>query len=118
MASVSPTTFDGSAFEPERGVQNEAGAKLDFFGVRISSTLAVYHLTKENILTPDPDYPGFSIQIGEQRSRGAEVDIAGEVLPGFRLIGSYAYTDAEIVKSDPEREGNRPANVPEHTGSV
>jgi iron complex outermembrane receptor protein len=70
------------------------------------------------VLTPDPDNPGFSIQIGEQRSRGVELDLAGEVLPGFRLLGSYAYTDAKIVKSDADREGNRPANVPEHTGSV
>ena len=92
--------------------------KFDLFGGRISSTLALYQVTRENIPSPAPDHPGFSIQIGEQRSRGVELDIAGEVLPGLRLIGSYAYTDAKITKSDPEREGNRLANVPEHTSSL
>jgi iron complex outermembrane receptor protein len=112
------TTFDGAGFDPEEGVQYEGGVKLDLFGGRLSSTLAVYHLTRENVLTADPDHPGFSIQTGEQRSRGVEVDIAGEVLPGFRLIGSYAYTDAKITKSNSGTQGNRPANVPFHTGSV
>ena len=112
------TTFDGNAFEPEEGIQYEGGVKLDLFGGRITSTLAAYHLTKENVVTADPDHPDFGIQIGEQRSRGVEVDIAGEVLPGLRLIGSYAYTDAKITESNDGTQGNRPANVPEHTGSV
>jgi iron complex outermembrane receptor protein len=47
-----------------------------------------------------------------------EVDVAGEVLPGLRLIAAYAYTDAEITKSNAGNEGNRPANVSAHTGSV
>jgi iron complex outermembrane recepter protein len=112
------TTFDGAAFEPERGVQYEAGVKLQFLGGKLSSTLAVYELTRENVLTPDPANPGFSIQEGEQRSRGVEVDVAGEVLPGLRLIATYAYTDAEITQSTAGTEGNRPANVPPHTGSI
>jgi iron complex outermembrane receptor protein len=112
------TAFDGAAFEPERGVQYEGGVKLDFLGGRLSATVAVYQLTKENVLTADPDHPGFSTQIGEQRSRGVEVDVAGEILPGLRLIASYAYTRAKITKNDPATEGKTPANVPRHTGSV
>jgi iron complex outermembrane receptor protein len=111
-------SFDGAAFEPERGVQYEAGVKLELLGGKITSTLAVYELTRENVLTPDPANPGFNVQEGEQRSRGVEVDVAGEVLPGLRLIGTYAYTDAEITKSTAGNEGNRPANVPRHTGTL
>jgi iron complex outermembrane recepter protein len=112
------TTFGGQAFDPEEGVQYEGGVKLDLFGGRLTSTLAVYHLTRENVLTPDPDHPTFSIQVGEQRSRGVELDVAATVLPGLRLIGSYAYTDAKITRSNDGSQGNRPANVPTNTGSV
>jgi iron complex outermembrane receptor protein len=112
------TTFDGSAFEPERGEQYEAGVKLELFRGRLSATLAAYHLTKENVLTGDRAHPGFSVQVGEQRSRGVELDVAGEVLPGLRVIGAYAYTDARITRSNSGIEGNRPANVPMHSGSV
>jgi iron complex outermembrane receptor protein len=112
------TTFDGSAFDPERGVQYEVGVKLELLGGKLLSTVAYYHLTRQNILTPDPAHRGFSIQDGEQRSQGVELDVSGEVLPGFRLIASYAFTDAEITKSNSGTAGNRPANVPAHTGSL
>jgi iron complex outermembrane receptor protein len=111
-------TFEGDAFDPEEGVQYEGGVKFELFGGRMLSTVAIYHLTKENILTPDPVNIGFSIQEGEQRSRGIEFDISGEVLPGFRLIASYSYIQAKITESNSGNEGNRPANVPEHTGSI
>jgi iron complex outermembrane receptor protein len=115
---VAGTTFDGAAFEPERGVQYEGGVKLDVLGGRLTSTVAIYQLTKENVLTADPDHPGFSTQIGEQRSRGVEVDVAGEILPGLRVIAAYAYTRAKITRNDELTQGKVPANVPTHTGSV
>jgi iron complex outermembrane receptor protein len=119
---VSGTTRTGSVFKPETGEQYEGGIKVDLFDGRITATLAGYQLTKQNILTPDPVDTTFSIQLGEQRSRGFEFDLAGEVLPGLRTIASYAYTDTEITKSTPQFDidiqGNRPANVPKHTGSV
>jgi iron complex outermembrane recepter protein len=112
------TTFEGSGFEPERGVQYEGGLKFDLLGGRFSGTIAAYQLTRENVLTSDPDHPGFSIQEGEQRSRGLEVDLAGQLLPGLRLLTSYAYTDARITRSNTDTQGNRPANVPRHTGTA
>jgi iron complex outermembrane receptor protein len=111
-------TFHGRDFEPEEGVQYEGGMKFDLFGGRLSSTLALYHLTREDVQTSNPDHPTFSTQTGEQRRRGVEVDIAGNIVPGFRLIGSYAYTDAKITKTISGTQGNWSANVPEHTGSV
>jgi iron complex outermembrane receptor protein len=43
-------------------------------------------------LTTDPDDPDFSIQTGEQTSRGVELDVAGEISPGWNIIATYAYT--------------------------
>jgi iron complex outermembrane recepter protein len=119
---VAGTTRTGSQLKPEKGEQYEGGLKFEFFGSRLTSTLAGYQLTKKNVPTPDPLDETFSVQIGEQRSRGFEFDISGELFPGFRVISSYAYTDARITKSTPQFGfdivGNRPANVPENTGSV
>jgi iron complex outermembrane recepter protein len=118
------TTRTGSALKPETGEQWESGLKFEFFDGRLTSTLAAYHLTKQNVTAtdPDPDFSEFSVQIGEQRSRGFEFDLAGEVFPGFRLITSYAFTDAKILKSAPlfdiDVEGNRRANVPKHSGTL
>jgi iron complex outermembrane receptor protein len=92
------------------GVKTELG--------RLSSTLAFYNTTLSNILTTDPDNPNFSIQVGEQRSQGIEFDIAGELLPGWKVIAGYAYTNAEITKDNRFPVGNRLNNVPHHSASL
>ncbi|MEH2081941.1 MAG: TonB-dependent receptor [Nostoc sp.] len=84
---------DNSVFEPQRGTQYEVGVKADLSD-RLSATLAAYQIAKTNVLTTDLNNPSFSIQVGEQRSRGVELDIAGEILTGWKIIAAYAYTDA------------------------
>ncbi|MDF5708872.1 MAG: TonB-dependent siderophore receptor [Nostoc sp. S4] len=117
---VSGADKNGDAFEPERGTGYEVGIKGDFLNNRLSSTLAFYTVTKTNVTTADPTDPtgNFSIQVGEQRARGIEFDIAGEILPGWKVIGSYAYTDPEITQDNTYPVGNTLANTPRHTGSL
>jgi iron complex outermembrane recepter protein len=115
------TTSDGETLEPERGTQYEIGARTELLDGRLSTNLAFYDLTKINIADTDPNDPTstFFVPIGEQRSRGVELDVAGEILPGWNLIASYAYTDAEITEGTfGVPDGSRPANVPEHSGSL
>lgn len=107
----------GEAFEPERGTQYEVGVKVDV-NDDLFLTLAAFHLTKTNVLTSDLDDPDFSIQVGEQRSQGVEFNAIGEILPGWNVIASYAYTDAEITEDNTLPEGSRLANVAEHTASL
>ena len=113
---------DGRAFEPSRGTQYEVGVKTDFLDGKLSTTLAAYQLTKTNVLTPDPDpqraVQGFSVQTGEQQSRGIELDIAGEILPGLKVIGSYTYTDAKVTEDNVTLVGNRLNGVPENQVSL
>jgi iron complex outermembrane recepter protein len=115
---VSGASADRQPFEPERGTQYEIGVKADLLDGRLFSTLALYHLTRTNVLTPDLDEPGFNIQTGEQRSQGIEFDVTGEILPGWNIIATYAYTDAEITEDNLLQEGNQLANAPEHAASV
>jgi iron complex outermembrane receptor protein len=119
--SFQPTfgsNLNGEAFKPARGTQYEVGAKADFLDGKLSATLAAYQLTRSNITTPDPNDPNFSIQVGEQRSRGIELDITGRILPGWNVTASYAYTDAEITEDNVFAEGNRLTNVPTHQASL
>ncbi|MBF2047905.1 MAG: TonB-dependent siderophore receptor [Elainella sp. C42_A2020_010] len=109
---------DGTPFEPTTGEQFEIGVKTEFLDGRLAATVALYDITRQNVLTDDPDRPNFRIQVGEQRSRGVEFDVAGEILPGWNLIASYAYIDSEITEDNSGFEGNRPRNVPEHSGSL
>ena len=118
LPPLSGASFDGEAFEPEEGEQLEVGIKRDWFDGRLSTTLAAYQLTRSNVSTADLQNPGFSIQVGEQRSRGAELDVAGELAPGWRITGSLAYLDAEVTKDNTLPVGNRLINAPEWSGSL
>ncbi len=114
---VTGTSFSGEQFEPERSNQYEVGVKTDITD-RLSATLALYQLTRSNVETDDPANLGFSIQTGEQRSRGIELNVAGEILPGWNIIGAYAYTNAEVTQDNSIPEGNRLRLVPEHIFNV
>lgn len=110
---------------PQSAQQWEVGVKTELFDKRVTGSLAWFDLTKRNLTTRDPFNPTFSLVTGEARNRGLELDLAGEVLPGWRMIGVYTYIDSEITKDTIDasgnpvgNQGNRLFNVPRHGGSV
>jgi iron complex outermembrane receptor protein len=111
-------TADGSFLDPELSEQFEIGVRGEFADGRLVTNLAAYNLIKRNVEGPDPLNPDFAIAVGKIRSRGIELDITGEILPGWNAIASYAYTDAEITEDNYYPAGNRPNNVPRNSASV
>ncbi|WP_415880471.1 TonB-dependent siderophore receptor [Methylomonas sp. TEB] len=106
--------INGNSLTPETAEQFEAGFKTEFFDNRLISSVSYFHLTKQNVSVPIAGTQ-FSETIGEARSQGIEVDVSGQVTNGLKLIASYAYTDAVILKG--ENAGNRLWNVPRNAGS-
>jgi iron complex outermembrane receptor protein len=107
-----------STYDAEIGRQTEAGVKYAFVKDRLNSTLAVFDLKRENILTADPADPTRQVLSGKQASRGVEFDLAGTLAPNWKLIAAYTWTDA-TVKSDTDLPaGDRLSNVPRHHASV
>ncbi|MEM8831744.1 MAG: TonB-dependent siderophore receptor [Cyanobacteria bacterium P01_G01_bin.19] len=110
----------GDVFEPETGRQYEIGVKSELFDDKVLATLALFDLERNNVL----DATTFSSQqIGKQRSRGVEVDIAGEILPGWQITTSYTYLDAEIISDDNDLDntdssGNQLRNVPQNAFNI
>ncbi|NJM98364.1 MAG: TonB-dependent siderophore receptor [Phormidesmis sp. RL_2_1] len=92
------TTVDGNIIEPERGTQYEVGVRGEFDNLSVN--LAAYNITKTNLTRTDPDNIDFSIPIGEVRSRGIELDVAGEPIQGWNIIGSLFFNDAAISEGD------------------
>ncbi|MGD1936721.1 MAG: TonB-dependent siderophore receptor [Cyanophyceae cyanobacterium] len=107
-------TVDNSFLDPEEGRQFELGARAELLEGNLTINLALFHLTKRNVATPDPDNLRFSVASGEQRSQGVELDVIGEILPGWNIVANYAYTDADITEDNSGNEGNRIYGVPEH----
>ncbi|NJM98910.1 MAG: TonB-dependent siderophore receptor [Phormidesmis sp. RL_2_1] len=115
---VEGRSLDDELFEPSRGTQYEVGIKADFLDDQLSTILSLYNLTRSNVLTSDPRNVDFSIQTGEQRSRGVELNVTGEILPGWDVIAGYAYTDAQVTEDNDIPEGNRLSNVADNTANV
>ncbi|MDO9164278.1 MAG: TonB-dependent receptor [Methylococcaceae bacterium] len=110
----------GGNFDPQIGEQFEAGIKTSLFDERFLSTLAYYHVTKDNLLTPDLSTadPDDSIAVGQERSQGIELDMTGQITDALSLIGSFAYTDARVTKDNSGLQGKQLSNVPDHAGSL
>ena len=116
------TAISGQPLKAETGKQWEAGVKTELLDGRFSATLAWFHLTKNNMATPHPNpvlaARGIAVQTGEARSKGIELDIIGELLPGWQVIANYAYTDTEITLAYDGTQGNRLPNIPRHAGNI
>lgn len=105
--------------EPSRGEQFEVGAKFSLLDGRATPTIALFDVKRLKGPVADPNDPTFtfSIQVGEQRGRGVEVDLPIVFSNHWRLLASYTYLDAKFDQ-DPTLGGNRIANAPEHAASL
>ncbi|WP_311222473.1 MULTISPECIES: TonB-dependent siderophore receptor [unclassified Acidovorax] len=113
---VSGTTFSGAAFAPETGKQWEAGLKYEAPGGGLTGALALFNLTRRNVTTADPSNTGFSVQTGEQRSRGLELEVGADLRQNIKLTGAYTYTDTKVTRDNKAAIVGLPLNLtPRHT---
>ncbi|WP_438279465.1 TonB-dependent siderophore receptor [Pseudomonas alabamensis] len=114
------TSLQGGGFDPEKGKSYEVGVKWESLDGQLSVDAAVYHTVKENVLTRDPNDPTgtYSVAAGEVRSRGFDLNIAGNLTPEWRVIGGYAYVDAEVTRDNTLARGTRLANIPRNSFSL
>ncbi len=112
------TTRQGETFVPEESTQYEVGLKYEPKDFNALFTVAAFQLTKTNVLTVDPDDLFSSVQTGEVRTRGVELEAKATLMAGLDLSASYTYLDAEVTKSNEADLGKRPVNVPEHTAAA
>jgi iron complex outermembrane receptor protein len=108
----------GKSFKPEEGVGYEAGIKTELFDDRLSATLAALHIEKENVLALDPGTDS-SRATGKARSQGFDAQFTGQVTNALRVIGAFAYIDAEVTKGDTTiPAGSRILGVAKNSGSL
>jgi len=114
---VAGSTKQGKPFDPSRGKQYEAGVKYVPKDMPVTVTAAVFQLTKDNNLTADPSDSAFSVQGGEIRSRGLELEAKAALTSNINLTAAYSYTDAEYT-DDTLYQGKRPVEVPRNMASL
>lgn len=104
--------------KPKTSRNIETGLKLALTDLGLSGTLAVFQQTQDNVATPDPNNPLYSIQTGQQRARGVETDLVWEPTPAFSVLMNYAYTRATVTEDNSVPVGDTLARVPKHSGRI
>lgn len=112
-------------YELSQGKQVEIGVKQTFWDNKGQWTLAAYHITKNNLVTRDPNDPALRIQVGEQSSRGIEATLGVELTPAWRLdlnavalrarYDDFTESAGGVAVS---RNGNVPTDVPERVANA
>jgi iron complex outermembrane receptor protein len=108
--SIAPNTATnaGEAMAPYVAKQIETGVKLDYgnFG----ATAAIFQITKPSGQLVNNVYNSDA----EQRNRGIELGVFGEVMPNVRLLGGVMFLDAELTKTNSATtKGNQAVGAPE-----
>ncbi|HGY1010917.1 TPA: TonB-dependent siderophore receptor [Aeromonas salmonicida] len=111
QGGTAPTTASnaGEIMKPYQTKQYEVGAKLDLG--QFAHTVSLFQIAKPSAYT-DPVSNVYGVY-GEQRNRGIEWDLFGELTPELRLLGGASYTQAELTKAlNKANEGNQATGVP------
>ena len=115
---LSNARTQGLPLPPQTARQYEGGIKTDFWGGRLTSTLAFFQIYKDNIATADLANPGFRRAIGEARSSGIEFDTSGQLTDNWNVTAAYALTDTRITKDNDGNQGHQLPNVGKHSANV
>ena len=103
--------------DPSRGEQIEAGLRWERADGRIRASATLFEITKSNIRVAEPAGSPFDRQVGEQRSRGFELDLSAQPVPSLRLEVAYAFVDAEVTR-DAVLAGRQLQSSPRHSASL
>lgn len=120
--SIFFTSADRSPPELETSRSIEGGFKFDIDRYGLSGTLAGFQNVRENVPTPDPEADPMSlaasIQTGEQKAVGAEIDLVWEPNPQLSVLLSAAYTDSEVTEDTEIPVGDGVPRVADYSGRV
>ncbi len=111
--------------DPQEMESFEVGLKTEWNDGNVGASVALYEAELTNVASTNfilDDLGGgsgvFAANLqGKHKFKGVELEVVGELLPGWNAALSYAYTDAEIIStliSDPIAVNS----VPKHQGSL
>jgi len=104
--------------KPERARSWELGTKWDLFDEQLSLTAAVFQTKKSNARATDP-ITGTVQLIGNNRVRGFEFGVSGNITPEWNIFGGYTYLNAKLIDDGTgANAGNKIKFVAPHSFSV
>lgn len=120
-ASVLSNPDAGGPFDPLESNMIEIGGKSSWFKEDLVVTLSLYKIQQKNTLYSANDSSNVDLmrQIGEEESKGIEIDLNGRMTRQWSLSAAYTYNDAHITESPISTEiGRQKPNTPKQQGNI
>lgn len=116
---VTDVGANSTLLSPEEGKQAELGLKFQALDKRLQGYIAYYDLVRKNVTEADATL-GYSIQTGEQTTRGFEAEVAAAITRQWNVSATYSYiptaeTTASLTASE---VGKRTNHVPKNAASL
>ena len=93
--------WGGEVLDPRVGSQYEVGVKGEFFDGKLQASGALFYIAdnKRSYADPDPLHTGYFLNAGKGESKGFEIEVGGEILPGWEATAGYTFNRTELVKA-------------------
>jgi iron complex outermembrane receptor protein len=125
------TDINNKPLDPSLVDQFEAGIKNDFLNGNLSVNVTAYRIINNNLaqtavfqadgITPNTN-TNIKALVGQTKSDGVELDIAGHPFRGLDVLAGYSYTNARYTKTPNTPgsfiTGDPMLNVPKHTANT
>lgn len=104
QASSLKGPLPGTAIDPITGKTFEVGVKGALLDGRLNTSAALYYIKRNGQAVRDSDYPATAGDLGSSCcfladgrvvSKGVDLEISGEILPGWQMSGGYTFNDNE-----------------------
>jgi iron complex outermembrane recepter protein len=118
VAGFQLTDSSGNPFKPTTGRGIEGGVKYQPVGTKALFTAAVFEIVQQNVLTIDPGNPFLSVQTGEVRVRGAELEAKVSLTDRLDIVGGLAHIEPIVTKNNSGNIGKDVAVVPRDSASL
>lgn len=92
---------------PSRGKQVELGVRQEFMDKRVQTSATVFDITRTNARVPDTILTTQDRQVGEQRSRGIELEVSGRPTARWQVVASTTTLDAQNTRDTATLTGKR-----------
>ena len=112
---VKTVPADGSQLEPSTARNFEVGHRWQGLHGRVDTNAAVYYIVRDNLNVQQT--PTTVLQVGEQRSKGLDVDVNTDLGRQIHLILNYGFATPRFEDAD-TLTGMTPRYVPRHTANA
>ena len=103
---------------PSRGKQFELGVRQDFLSNRLQTSATVFGITKTNVRVADAVLTTQDRQVGEQRSRGVELELSGRPTTQWQLVASVTSLGAKITQDTAALAGKQFQGAPKTSAAL